>query len=198
MKRFLDLLYIFLSFPLTIFILILLTIMVLINMGRPVFYTQMRPGKNGQMFNVIKFRSMTNMKDSNGVICPDKERLTKFGNFLRSTSLDELPSLWNVFKGEMSIVGPRPLLQQYLPLYSKRQARRHEIKPGITGWAQINGRNAISWDEKLELDIWYVDNQSIWLDMKILCLTLKTVIMRKGISSDGHVTMDIFKGNHER
>jgi lipopolysaccharide/colanic/teichoic acid biosynthesis glycosyltransferase len=198
MKRFLDLLYIFLSFPLIFFLLILLIFMVLINMGRPVFYTQMRPGKNGQIFKLIKFRSMTNQKDSNGVICPDKERLTKFGNFLRSTSLDELPSLWNVFKGEMSLVGPRPLLQQYLPLYSKRQARRHEIKPGVTGWAQINGRNAISWDEKLELDIWYVDNQSTWLDMKILCLTLKTVIMRKGISSNAHVTMDLFKGNHER
>jgi sugar transferase EpsL len=138
---------------------------------------------------------MTSEKDENGNLLPDEKRLTKFGNFLRKTSLDELPSLWNVLKGNMSLVGPRPLLMEYLPLYSKEQMRRHEVKPGITGWAQINGRNAISWDEKFKLDVWYVDNQSIWLDTKILFITAWKVLKREGISQKGHVTMERFRGS---
>jgi len=174
---------------------LLTALMVKIKLGSPIFFKQVRPGLNGDIFNMYKFRTMTNERDSNGVLLSDSKRLTQFGKFLRSTSLDELPSLWSVLKGDMSLVGPRPLLVEYLPLYSKRQSRRHEVRPGITGWAQVNGRNAISWDEKFELDVWYVDNQSIWLDVKILWLTVKKVIVRDGITAQGDVTMPIFRGS---
>ena len=167
--------------------------MVRFKFGSPVLFKQPRPGLNEKVFNMIKFRSMTMENDTSGILLSDSNRLTRFGEFLRSTSLDELPSLWAVLKGEMSLVGPRPLLVEYLPLYSKKQSRRHEVKPGITGWAQVNGRNAISWDEKFDLDVWYVDNQSIWLDIKILFLTVKKVIMRDGISAKDDATMPPFK-----
>jgi len=164
-------------------------------MGYPVIFKQKRPGLNGKTFNFYKFRTMTNEKDENGNLLADKDRLTSFGKFLRKTSLDELPSLWNVLKGDMSLVGPRPLLMEYLPLYSDKQMRRHEVKPGITGWAQINGRNAISWEEKFKLDIWYVDNQSFWFDIKIIFLTIWKVLKREGISHSGFATMEKFKGS---
>jgi len=152
------------------------------KLGSPILFKQSRPGLNGKVFSMLKFRTMSNERNEAGVLLADEARLTKFGQFLRASSLDELPGLWSVLKGDMSLVGPRPLLEEYLPFYSTQQARRHEIKPGITGWAQVNGRNTIGWEEKFNLDVWYVDNQSIWLDIKILCLTVKKVIMRKGIS----------------
>jgi len=163
----------------------LTALMVKIKLGAPLFFKQVRPGLNGNLFNMYKFRSMTNECDKDGNLLIDEARLTKFGKFLRSTSLDELPGLWNVLKGDMSLVGPRPLLVEYLPLYSEKQSRRHEVRPGITGWAQVNGRNAISWDEKFDLDVWYVDNQSFWLDIKILWLTVQKVISRDGVSPEG-------------
>ena len=196
-KTIFDLLLIFLSLPLSLPIYLLLILLVLYKFKFPILFKQPRPGLNGKVFNIYKFRTMTNKKDKNGILLPDELRITKFGKFLRSTSLDELPSLWNVLKGEMSLVGPRPLLVEYLPLYSSKQARRHEIKPGITGWAQVNGRNAISWDEKFDLDIWYVDNQSILLDIKILYVTVKKVITRSEINQDRQTTMEKFKGNNE-
>lgn len=165
------------------------------NLGSPVLFRQSRPGKNGELFEMVKFRTMKDAVDEKGIQLPDSERMTPFGNKLRNSSLDELPELWNVLKGEMSLVGPRPLLEQYLPLYSNEQARRHEIRPGVTGWAQINGRNALSWDEKFALDVWYVDNRSFLLDMKILFLTVKKVFVKEGISAEGHVTIEPFKGN---
>jgi len=195
MKRLYDLFFIFLCFPLLVPVYIYVILMLRMKLGSPVFFTQSRPGLNGKVFNMYKFRTMTNECSTDGNLLSDEARLTKFGRFLRSTSLDELPSLWNVLKGDISLVGPRPLLVEYLPLYSTQQARRHEVKPGITGWAQINGRNAISWDEKFDLDVWYVDNQSIWLDIKILWLTVKKVILRDGISQNNHVTMDKFRGS---
>ena len=198
LKRILDLSIIFTGFLILIPILIAIFFLVKIKLGSPVFFKQARPGLNGAIFNIYKFRTMTNELDKNGFLLPDIDRLTKFGKFLRSTSLDELPSLWNVFKGEMSLVGPRPLLLEYLPLYSTKQARRHEVKPGITGWAQINGRNKITWSEKFDLDVWYVDNQSIWLDIKILWLTVKKVINRSGINQEGQATIEKFKGNNEK
>ena len=167
------------------------------KLGSPVLFRQVRPGLNGKPFTMVKFRTMRDAVDKNGNPLPDSERMTPFGNFLRSTSLDELPELWNVLKGDMSLVGPRPLLMEYLPLYSKEQARRHEVRPGVTGWAQINGRNAISWEEKFKLDVWYVDNQSFWLDVKILFLTVKKVFIKDGISADGHVTMPPFEGTRK-
>ena len=167
------------------------------NLGSPVLFRQPRPGLNGQVFEMVKFRSMRDAFDSKGDSLPDIERLTPFGERLRRSSLDELPSLWSVLKGDMSLVGPRPLLVEYLPLYSKEQARRHEVRPGITGWAQVNGRNAISWDQKFKLDVWYVDNQSFWLDVKILFLTVKKVFIKDGISAEGEVTMNKFTGNDE-
>lgn len=176
-------------------IFLIISIMVLLNMGTPILFEQSRPGLNSKTFKIYKFRTMTNKYDKNGNLLEDKERLSNFGSFLRSTSLDELPTLWNVVCGNMSFVGPRPLLIEYLPLYSKNQARRHDVRPGITGWAQVNGRNAISWNEKFELDTWYVENQSFVLDMKIILLTLKKVIKRDGISHNNHVTMEKFKGN---
>ena len=172
-----------------------ISILVLLKMDTPIFFIQSRPGLNGKTFKMYKFRTMTNKCDKNGNLLEDKDRLSNFGSFLRSTSLDELPALWNVLCGNMSLVGPRPLLIEYLPLYSKNQARRHEVRPGITGWAQVNGRNAISWNEKFELDTWYVENQSFSLDMKIILLTIKKVIKRDGISHNNHVTMKKFKGN---
>lgn len=162
------------------------------KLGSPVLFQQVRPGRYGQPFKMIKFRTMRNAVDANGDSLPDSERMTPFGSFLRSSSLDELPELWNVLKGEMSLVGPRPLLMEYLPLYSKEQARRHEVRPGVTGWAQINGRNALSWEEKFKLDVWYVDHQSFWLDLKIILVTVKKVFVREGISGGGEVTMSKF------
>ena len=197
-KKFFDLLLIFLSLPLTLPIYLLLFILVLYKFKFPVLFKQSRPGLNKKIFNIYKFRTMTNAFDKDGILLPDELRLTKFGKFLRSTSLDELPSLWNVLKGDMSLIGPRPLLLEYLPLYSAHQVRRHEAKPGITGWAQVNGRNTISWSEKFDLDIWYVDNHSIWLDIKILLMTLKKVINRSGINQEGQATMEKFKGNNEK
>ncbi|MDO5674081.1 MAG: sugar transferase [bacterium] len=163
--------------------------------GSPIFFRQTRPGLHGRPFQLIKFRTMRDAFDAQGKPLPDAERLTSFGRWLRSTSLDELPELWNVLKGEMSLVGPRPLLMEYLPLYSTEQARRHEVKPGITGWAQINGRNALSWEEKFELDLWYVEHRSLWLDVKIIGLTIKKVLLREGISAQGEATMPRFTGS---
>ena len=165
------------------------------RLGRTVFFCQQRPGRGGKPFLLWKFRTMTDGRDAQGQLLPDAQRLTRFGGFLRTTSLDELPELWNVLKGDMSLVGPRPLLMEYLPLYSLEQARRHELRPGVTGWAQVNGRNALSWDEKFRLDVWYVDNHSFWLDLKILALTVKKVFVREGISAAGEVTMTYFTGS---
>ncbi|WP_169052818.1 sugar transferase [Vibrio parahaemolyticus] len=164
------------------------------NLGSPVLFRQTRPGLHGKPFEMVKFRTMKDAVDEQGSPLPDSERMTPFGDKLRNSSLDELPELWNVLKGEMSLVGPRPLLMQYLPLYSQEQARRHEVRPGVTGWAQINGRNAISWEDKFKLDVWYVDNRNLWLDIKILFLTVKKVCVKEGISADGHVTIEPFTG----
>ena len=195
MKRFLDivgsLIGLFLFSP----VLILLYLLIRKDMGSPVFFRQTRPGKDGRLFNMVKFRSMKDAVGPDGLALPDAERLTPLGRKIRSTSLDELPGLWNVLKGDMSLVGPRPLLVEYLPLYSPEQARRHEVRPGITGWAQVNGRNAISWEDKFALDVWYVDNRTVWLDLKIIALTIKKVLVRDGISADGEVTMSKFKGS---
>jgi sugar transferase EpsL len=195
MKRILDLIVASIGLLFLAPLLFIIVIFVKIIRLPTLFFKQVRPGLNGNLFNMYKFRSMTNERDKDGKLLGDEARLTKFGNFLRSTSLDELPELWNVLKGDMSLVGPRPLLVEYLPLYSEKQSRRHEVKPGITGWAQVNGRNAISWDVKFDLDVWYVDNQSIWLDIKILWMTIKKVIVRDGINQDGQATAEYFKGN---
>lgn len=164
------------------------------NLGTPVIFSQQRPGLHGEIFTMKKFRSMRDATDKNGNVLPDSERLTEFGIKLRNSSLDELPGLWSVLKGDMSLVGPRPLLVEYLPLYSEQQARRHNVKPGITGWAQVNGRNAISWQDKFSLDVWYVDNQSLWLDIKIIFLTIKKVFSQADINADGEATMSKFTG----
>ena len=164
------------------------------KLGSPVIFTQVRPGLHGRPFRMVKFRTMTDACDAGGALLPDAQRLTPFGRFLRASSLDELPELWNVLRGEMSLVGPRPLLMQYLPLYSPEQARRHQVRPGITGWAQVNGRNAISWADKFALDVWYVDNRSLWLDVRILLLTVRKVVMRDGISAAEEATMPAFNG----
>ena len=166
------------------------------NKSDGVFFIQERPGKGGKLFKVIKFKTMTNERDADGNLLPDEQRLTKVGRFVRSTSLDELPQLINVLKGDMALIGPRPLLPQYLSLYSKEQARRHEVRPGITGWAQCHGRNAISWSKKFELDVWYVDHCSFLLDLKIILLTIKKVLVREGISSETSATMEPFTGNN--
>lgn len=179
----------FVVFPLLLFV----SFIVKIKLGSPIFFTQERPGHLGKPFRMYKFRTMTDETDADGNLLPDADRLTSFGRFLRSSSLDELPELINVLKGEMSLVGPRPLLMEYLPLYSEEQARRHDVRPGITGWAQINGRNAIGWEEKFELDVWYVDNQSFLLDLKILWMTIIKVCKREGVSQSGHVTAEKFK-----
>lgn len=167
------------------------------KLGSPILFRQIRPGKNGKPFQMIKFRTMLDAVDAQGNPLPDSERMTPFGQFLRSSSLDELPGLWNVLKGEMSLVGPRPLLMEYLSLYSNEQYRRHDVRPGVTGWAQVNGRNAISWEDKFKLDVWYVDNRSFWLDLKILFLTVKKVLVRDGISGEGEVTMSKFTGSND-
>ncbi|MGP5315552.1 sugar transferase [Psychrobacter faecalis] len=167
------------------------------NLGSPVLFKQTRPGLNGKPFEMIKFRTMKDATDKDGNLLPDSERLTPFGQKLRSTSIDELPELWNVLKGDMSLVGPRPLLMDYLPLYNSEQARRHNVRPGVTGYAQVNGRNAISWEQKFALDIWYVDNQSLWLDFKILAKTVKQVLIKDGISADGEATMSKFTGSQD-
>ena len=176
-------------------IFLLIILIIIFNMGFPVLFTQSRTGLHGNPFTLYKFRTMTQKRDPKGELLPDKYRLTKFGNFLRKTSLDELPSLWNVLIGNMHLVGPRPLLVKYLNLYSLVQARRHEIKPGITGWAQVNGRNAISWEEKFKYDVWYVDNQSLELDLRILLMTVWKVLKREGISNNEEITMPLFKGS---
>lgn len=195
MKRILDLLSATLGLLLLSPLILGLALLIRLKLGSPVFFTQTRPGLHGKPFSMIKFRTMTDARDANGELLPDSIRLTTFGKFLRSSSLDELPELWNVLKGDMSLVGPRPLLMEYLPRYTPEQARRHDARPGITGWAQINGRNAISWEEKFTLDVWYVDNQSFWLDLKILILTVKKVFMREGISAKGETTMPKFTGS---
>jgi len=179
-------------------ILIALAAAVRLKLGSPIFFAQTRPGLNGSPFRLIKFRTMTDGRDASGRLLPDSERMTRFGRFLRASSADELPELWNVVKGEMSLVGPRPLLMQYLERYSPRQRRRHEVRPGITGWAQVNGRNALSWEDKFELDVWYVDNRSFALDLKILAMTVVQVLRRQGISSEGHATMPEFTGSDAR
>lgn len=194
MKRLFDLLIALLLLIVLAPFLVVLILIIRIKLGSPVFFRQIRPGLKSQPFKMVKFRSMNVECDVNGFLHSDASRLTPFGCFLRSTSLDELPELWNVLKGDMSLVGPRPLLLEYLPLYSPKQDRRHEVHPGITGWAQVNGRNAISWEEKFKLDVWYVDNRNFWLDLKILWLTALKVIKRDGISSQGEVTMSPFKG----
>jgi len=194
MKRFVDLLLSSTALLLLSPIIILVAWKIKKNLGSPILFRQQRPGLNGEVFGMFKFRSMRDLVDSNGTMLPDSKRLTPFGEKLRSSSLDELPGLWNVIKGDMSLVGPRPLLVEYLPLYNHEQAKRHNVRPGITGWAQVNGRNAISWEEKFKLDVWYVDNQTMWVDIKILLLTVKKVFVKDGISADGHVTMEPFKG----
>jgi lipopolysaccharide/colanic/teichoic acid biosynthesis glycosyltransferase len=175
--------------------LLVLVFLIRRKLGSPVFFRQVRPGLHGRPFMMVKFRTMTDARNSQGALLSDAERLTDFGRFLRATSLDELPELWNVLKGDMSLVGPRPLLMSYLPLYSAEQGRRHDVRPGITGWAQINGRNALGWDEKFALDVWYVDHRSMWLDMRILWRTVRKVLVRDGISAAGEATMPAFSGS---
>lgn len=196
-KRLFDVSLILLSLPLLLPVLVAVALLVWVKLGRPVLFKQVRPGLAGKPFTMMKFRSMTDERDGQGDLLPDVVRLRRFGRFLRSTSLDELPGLWSVLKGDMSLVGPRPLLMEYLPLYSKEQYRRNDVRPGVTGWAQVNGRNTVSWEDKFNLDIWYVDNHSIWLDLKIIFLTLKKVIIREGISGDGEVTVSKFTGSHK-
>lgn len=197
LKRLLD--FLLVSFVLLLiwpFLLLITLWLHFANRGAGAFFFQERPGKDGKIFKVIKFKTMTDERDAEGNLLPDAERLTKVGRFVRSTSIDELPQLINVLKGDMALIGPRPLLPQYLPLYSKEQARRHEVRPGITGWAQVNGRNAISWTKKFELDVWYVDHCSFLLDAKIFFLTIKKVFVREGISQEGQATMEVFNGNN--
>ena len=195
MKRTIDILFSVLGLLFFAPVLVIIALKLYREMGAPVLFRQTRPGLRGKPFQMIKFRTMSDATDSNGSPLPDAERLTELGRFLRSSSLDELPELWNVLKGDMSLVGPRPLLIEYLPLYSPEQARRHEVRPGVTGWAQVNGRNAISWDEKLALDVWYVNNKGLWLDLKIIWFTIRTVIKREGISAAGEATMSKFTGS---
>jgi len=195
MKRFFDFTIALCALLLLSPVILLTALLIRNKLGSPVLFKQARPGIQGDIFNMLKFRSMRDAVDHHGHELPDEERLTPFGVKLRATSLDELPGLISVLKGDMSLVGPRPLLVEYLPLYSKEQARRHDVRPGITGWAQVNGRNAISWEQKFEYDVWYVNNQSLWLDIKILLLTVKKVFVREGISADGNVTIEKFKGS---
>ncbi|MEO7332966.1 MAG: sugar transferase [Gemmatimonadales bacterium] len=195
MKRLFDVTIALLGLTLGLPLLVGLGIAVALDLGRPVLFRQRRPGLGGRPFELVKFRTMRDAVTPSGVRLPDSERLTRFGRFLRSTSLDELPEFWNVLRGEMSLVGPRPLLMEYIPLYSAEQARRHEVRPGITGWAQINGRNALSWPDRFALDVWYVEHQSIGLDFKILILTLFRVVQQDGIAQPGQATMEPFRGN---
>lgn len=194
MKRIFDFLASSLALAILWPILLLLAALVRLQLGAPVLFCQERPGLGTKPFTLYKFRTMNDARDANGNLLPDAERLTPFGRFLRSTSLDELPSLWNVFKGDMSLVGPRPLLMRYLDRYTPRQMRRHEVRPGVTGWAQVNGRNGLSWEEKFEMDVWYVENHDFWLDLKIILLTLEKTARREGISQQGHATMEEFFG----
>lgn len=193
-KRLLDLILTIPAFVLLSPVLIVTALLVRITLASPVLFRQLRPGFQGKPFELYKFRTMNNKCDQDGKLLPDAERLTKFGRLLRSTSIDELPELFNVLKGDMSLVGPRPLLMQYLDRYTLEQARRHEAKPGITGWAQVNGRNALTWEEKFKLDVWYVDNQSFWLDIKIIFMTIWKILKREGINQQGQATMEEFKG----
>jgi sugar transferase EpsL len=195
LKRAFDILFTLIIILLFLGVFILVALLVGRKLGSPILFKQSRPGLNGKVFNMLKFRTMTNESNDAGLLFADEVRLTKFGRFLRASSLDELPGLWSVLKGDMSLVGPRPLLVEYLPFYSENQLRRHEVRPGITGWAQVNGRNSIDWDEKFLLDVWYVDNQSFWLDIKILWMTVKSVILRDGISPINAETMPRFDKN---
>ena len=196
-KRLIDFTIVFIALLIIWPILLFITIWLhFANKGAGAFFTQERPGKNGKIFKVIKFKTMTDERDENGKLLPDAQRLTKVGKFVRSTSIDELPQLINVLKGDMALIGPRPLLVKYLPLYSEEQARRHEVRPGMTGWAQCNGRNAISWTKKFELDVWYVDHCTLWTDIKIIWITIMKVLKRADISQDGQATMEAFNGNN--
>jgi len=197
MKRFFDVVLALLGLVALAPIVVVVAFLIHHKLGSPVFFRQPRPGLYGNPFQMVKFRTMLDATDKHGNPLPDEQRMTRLGSFLRSTSLDELPELWNVLKGDMSLVGPRPLLMEYLPLYTKEQYRRHEVRPGVTGWAQINGRNAISWEDKFKLDVWYVDNRSLWLDLKILFLTVKKVLVRDGISGEGEATMSKFTGTKD-
>lgn len=194
-KRLLDVLASLMGLLILAPFLLIISLAIFIKMGKPILFTQRRPGKNNRIFTFYKFRTMTSERDNNGNLLPDEKRLTALGQFLRKTSLDELPQLWNVLKGDISFVGPRPLLVAYLDRYTPEQARRHEVRPGITGWAQVNGRNTLSWEEKFKLDVWYVDHWSLWLDLQILALTAIKVIKREGISHADHATMSEFKGS---
>lgn len=197
-KRFFDLFIAIIGTLVILPFLLILTLFVRILHVRPLFFSQVRPGLDGKPFRLYKFRTMTDARDRFGDLLPDIERMTPLGRFLRSTSLDELPTLWNVIKGDMSLVGPRPLLMEYLPLYSPEQNRRHDVWPGMTGWAQVNGRNAISWEDKFKFDVWYIENWSLWLDIKILWITFIKVFKREGISQEGHPTMEPFRGNTDK
>jgi len=198
MKRFLDIVASALLLVVLSPLLAIIAWQVRRRLGAPVFFRQTRPGLHGRPFQMIKFRTMRDAEDAEGNPLPDAQRLTPFGQFLRATSLDELPELWNVLKGDMSLVGPRPLLMDYLPLYTPQQSRRHEVRPGVTGWAQVNGRNALGWNEKFELDVWYVDHRSLWLDLRILALTVRRVLLRDGISAEGEATMARFTGSGQQ
>lgn len=195
-KRVLDITAAAVALLLFMLPLLVIALLIRLKLGGPVLFIQQRPGLYGKPFKMVKFRTMRDAFDAEGMSLPDADRMTAFGNLLRATSLDELPELWNVLRGEMSLVGPRPLLMEYLPLYNAQQQRRHEVRPGITGLAQVSGRNALSWEEKFRLDVWYVDNQSIWLDLKIIFLTIKKVVVRDGITSDGEVTTSKFTGTN--
>ena len=194
-KRLFDVVVALVLLLLTLPLMVLLVVLIRYKMGSPVIFRQIRPGLGQRPFMMVKFRTMLNVFDSSGESLPDEKRMTALGRFLRATSLDELPELWNVLKGDMSLVGPRPLLMEYLPLYSKEQQRRHEVRPGVTGWAQVNGRNNLSWPERFRMDVWYVENQSFWLDLKILLMTVKKVFLREDINQSGHATAEKFKGN---
>lgn len=194
MKRLFDFLVSLAALILLAPVLLVLAVLVRINLGSPILFSQRRPGRNGRIFTMWKFRSMIDDRDASGKIRSDAERLTRFGHWLRASSLDELPELWNILCGDMSLVGPRPLLIEYLPLYSPEQARRHEVRPGLTGWAQINGRNALSWEEKFRLDVWYVEHRTFWLDVKVIVLTVVKVIRRNDVSAAGEATMTRFTG----
>lgn len=197
LKRVLDIVISFCALAVLWPLLLAVAVLVRIKLGSPVLFSQERPGKDEKIFRMYKFRTMTDERDENGALLPDEVRLTSFGKFLRSTSLDELPELWAIFTGKMSFVGPRPLLVQYLPLYNEEQHRRHAVRPGLTGWAQVNGRNLVSWQERFRLDVEYVDKMSLWMDIKIMFLTVKTVLVREGISSETSATMEFFRGNEE-
>jgi len=195
-KRCLDLVLVVVTAPVWLSMMCAVALAVRCKLGNPILFRQPRAGLRGRQFELLKFRTMTDARDAQGRLLPDEQRLTPFGRWLRSTSLDELPQFFNVLRGDMSLVGPRPLLMDYLPRYTPEQARRHEVRPGITGWAQVNGRNVLSWEDKFRMDVWYVDNRSVWLDLKILWLTLRSVLARRGISAPGEATMPEFMGSN--